>query len=73
MTDERSKLRRWRDDAGFSLSEIRDLTGVSPAHWSRVERGLRQLAPNTKVVVARRLGVAVGDLFDVEPIDEAVA
>jgi hypothetical protein len=33
---------------------------------SRAERGERRLAPLTRVKVARRLGVPVRDLFEVE-------
>lgn len=36
---------------------------------SRVERGERQLAPLTKIQVARRLGVPVAEIFPVEAID----
>jgi transcriptional regulator with XRE-family HTH domain len=45
-----------------------DLTGLSKSMLSRVERGERELAPMTKVRVARRLGVRVSDLFTVEEI-----
>lgn len=67
-----NKLRNWRHRQGLTLREVSDLTGVSPAMLSRVERGERQLAPLTKVRVARCLGVNVADLFDVEPAHEEV-
>lgn len=64
----RSRLRQWRVDAGLSQDDVADLTGMSKAMVSRVERGERELAPLTKVRFARRLGVRVADLFEVEEI-----
>lgn len=66
----KNRLRLWRANAGLTLEEVSDLTGLSPAMLSLVERGKRQLAPMTRVRVARCLGVRVGELFDVEPVDE---
>jgi transcriptional regulator with XRE-family HTH domain len=65
-----SRLRRWRLDHGLTLDEVAALTGVSEAMVSRVERGERQLAPATKVLVARRLGAKLGELFDIEPLPD---
>jgi transcriptional regulator with XRE-family HTH domain len=65
-----SKLRRWREASGLSLREVADLTGLSVPMVSRVERGQRQLAPLTKAAFARRLGVPIADLFDIDPIAE---
>jgi transcriptional regulator with XRE-family HTH domain len=65
-----NRLRLWRVDNGLTLEEISDLAGVSVAMISRVERGQRQLAPLTKVQFARRLGVPIRELFDVEPLDD---
>lgn len=67
----KNRLRLWRADAGLTLEEVSDLTGVSTAMLSRAERGERQLAPMTRVRVARRLGVPIHELFEVEAIDEA--
>lgn len=64
-----TKFRTWRKQHDLSLEDVSGLSGVSVAMLSRVERGLRTLAPLTKVKVARRLGVAVKDLFEVEPIE----
>lgn len=64
----RNKMRRWRVDTGLSLDEMADLTGMSKSMLSRVERGERELAPLTKAKVARRLGVPIRDLFDVEEL-----
>jgi transcriptional regulator with XRE-family HTH domain len=60
----------WRTGVGLSLDEIADLTGVSKSMLSRLERGQRGVSVMTKVKIARRLGVPVSELFEVEPIDE---
>ncbi len=64
------KLRDWRNEQGYTLDEVSGITGLSPAMLSLVERGLRNLRPATKILLARRLGVAVSDLFDLEPFPE---
>ncbi len=69
----RNRLRLWRADAGLTLQEVADLTGLSTAMLSRVESGHRQLAPMTRVRVARRLGVPIHELFEVEEIGEAAS
>lgn len=66
VATEVSRLRAWRLANGLSLDDVCDLTGLSKSMISRVERGERDLAPLTKVKVARRLGVPVRDLFAVE-------
>jgi transcriptional regulator with XRE-family HTH domain len=58
-----SPLRRWRERQGWSLTEVSGLTGLSRSYLSRVERGEREPAAATKVLVARRLGAPVADLF----------
>lgn len=68
-----NRLRLWRVDAGLTLDEVADLTGMSKAMLSRAERGERQLSPMAKVKLARRLGVRVGELFEPEPILEEAA
>ncbi|MBA2312414.1 MAG: helix-turn-helix transcriptional regulator [Actinobacteria bacterium] len=65
-----SKLLGWRRAEGFSQPEVSGLTGVSVAMLSRLERGQRQASPRLKVRMARRLGVPVSDLFEVEPLAE---
>ncbi len=67
-TERLSKLRHWRESEGLTLVETSDLTGISVAMLSLVERGRRQLAPMTKVQVARRLGVPLRALFAVEDL-----
>jgi transcriptional regulator with XRE-family HTH domain len=60
----RSRLRQWRLSQGFTLRNVSDLAGLSPAMLSRAERGIRRLAPATKVRLAKRLHVHVSDLFE---------
>jgi transcriptional regulator with XRE-family HTH domain len=69
--DVSTRLRQWREDAGLSLAEESDLTGYSTAMLSRAERGQRELSPMAKVQIARRLGVSVGELFEVPETDPA--
>lgn len=64
-----SKLRRWREGSGLSLRDVADLTGLSVPYISRIERGQRSLAPMTRATFARRLGVPIGDLFEVDPLE----
>lgn len=68
--NQETKLRKWREAAGISLAEESGLTGYSTAMLSRAERGLRVFSPMAKVQIARRLGVAVSELFDIEPMPE---
>lgn len=63
-----TRLRQWRRDKGLSLEEVYGLSGISPAMLSRVERGQRELAPLTKVKLARALGVPVRELFPVAEV-----
>lgn len=62
-TIEATALRTWRLEVGFTLAECADLTGYSTAMFSRAERGERVFSPAAKVQIARRLGVAVSELF----------
>ncbi len=68
--DESTRLRLWRSNAGWSLQEVADVVGCSTSMLSRLERGQRNASPKLRVVMARRLGVAVGDLFEVELIED---
>jgi transcriptional regulator with XRE-family HTH domain len=70
LKSETTRLREWRLQEGLTLDEVAGLVGVSIAMLSRAERGQRQLAPLTKVQIARRLGLPVRELFELEPIAE---
>jgi hypothetical protein len=69
-SNQSTRLQKWRIATGLSLEEASDLTGYSTAMLSLTERGLREFSPMAKVAVARRLGVAISDLFEVEPVSE---
>ncbi|MDQ3531402.1 MAG: helix-turn-helix domain-containing protein [Actinomycetota bacterium] len=68
--DTSSPLSRWRRGAGWTLQEVADVVGCSTAMISRLERGQRNASPKLRIAMARRLGVAVGDLFEVEPLED---
>jgi transcriptional regulator with XRE-family HTH domain len=70
MTATFTKLHAWRVTQGWSLQETSDVTGCSISFLSRAERGLRNVSPATRVLIARRVGAGVADLFEVEPVDE---
>jgi transcriptional regulator with XRE-family HTH domain len=61
-----SALRQWRERRGWSLTEVSGLTGLSRSYLSRIERRQREPAAATKVLVARKLGAPVADLFPAE-------
>lgn len=60
------KLRTWRAQHRYTITEVADLSGLSVATVSRAERGERRLSPEAKVALARAMGVRVADLFDPE-------
>lgn len=66
-----TKLRAWRLARGWTLHETAFLAGCSVSHLSLAERGKRGMSPETKVRMARNLGVDLSDLFDM-PTDEKV-
>ncbi len=65
-----SRLQAWRLEHGLTLRELSDIGGPSVPYLSRLERGERQMAPLTKVQFARRLGVPVSELFEVDPLTD---
>jgi transcriptional regulator with XRE-family HTH domain len=64
MRNRATRLRSWRRRRGLTLLEVADLTGLSVPMLSRLERGERRVRPETKVRIARRLGVRIADLFE---------
>jgi transcriptional regulator with XRE-family HTH domain len=56
-------LREWRKRNEVRLEDLHDLTGVSIATLSRVERGLTKINPLDQIKIARVVGVRVRDLF----------
>jgi transcriptional regulator with XRE-family HTH domain len=61
---EECRLRRWRTERGLSLKDVEGLTGVGYARISRFELGKMEFRPETKIRMARALGVPIKDLFE---------
>lgn len=71
--DAPTRLRQWRTNAGLTLQEVSDLTGVDVAYLSKIERGLvTPPGPAWRIKLSRRLGVRIGELFDVDPLEVAL-
>jgi transcriptional regulator with XRE-family HTH domain len=56
-------LRRRREEAEQSLSELAGAADLSPAYLSEVERGLKDISTDRLVAIARALEVSVGELY----------
>jgi transcriptional regulator with XRE-family HTH domain len=56
-------LRRSREGAGRTLTEIANEAGCSPAYLSEVERGLKDVSSELLVAIAHALSLPVGSLF----------
>jgi transcriptional regulator with XRE-family HTH domain len=68
--EDRLRLAAWRQGEGLTLAEVSALTGLSVAMLSLAERGERSFLPKTKVLIARRLNVPLGELFEL--VDDPV-
>lgn len=57
-------IRTEREQAGVSLKEFAASIAISPAYWSRIERGL-ELAPKNELILAacKRLGLSTDRAF----------
>jgi transcriptional regulator with XRE-family HTH domain len=64
-----TRLRRWRLEQCLQVSEVVDLTGVRETTWCDYESGRRRVMPKVRVLIARRLGARVRDLFEPEPVE----
>ena len=56
-------LRRRREEAEQSQSELAGAADVSPAYLSEVERGLKDISSDRLVAIARALEVPVAELY----------
>jgi transcriptional regulator with XRE-family HTH domain len=56
-------LRRRREEAEHSLSEIAAAAELSPAYLSEVERGLKDISTDRLMAIARALEVSVAELY----------
>lgn len=72
-TSTTTTLRAWRAANEMSLADVAGLTGYSEAYLSLLERDLRHPSPKAKVLIARRVGATVAELFPVDEADEAEA
>ncbi|MBM3635082.1 MAG: helix-turn-helix transcriptional regulator [Actinobacteria bacterium] len=62
-------LRGYREDAGLSLRAAAERAGMSPAHLSEVERGLKEPSFGALSRIAGAIGVGAGEVF----LDLAIA
>jgi transcriptional regulator with XRE-family HTH domain len=56
-------LRGVRESHRRTLTEVANEAGVSPAHLSEVERGLKEISTELLVAVTHALGVPVADVY----------
>jgi transcriptional regulator with XRE-family HTH domain len=56
-------LRRGREEGRRTLTEVAREAGISPAHLSEVERGLKDISTELLVAVAHALGLPVADVY----------
>ena len=56
-------LRQRREERHRTLSEVAREAGISPAHLSEVERGLKDISTDLLVAVTHALGLPVADLY----------
>jgi transcriptional regulator with XRE-family HTH domain len=56
-------LRRRREEAEQSLTELSGAADLSPAYLSEVERGLKDISTDRLVAIARALEVSVAELY----------
>ena len=58
-----SVLRTRREAARRTLSEVAAEAGLSPAHLSEVERGLKEISTERLVAVAHALGIPPAEIY----------
>lgn len=58
------RLRQVRLDRGLTLTQLAQLTGISVAHLSRIEKGERQPSVGSLLQLARAYGLSIGALVD---------
>ncbi|MFI9465691.1 helix-turn-helix domain-containing protein [Streptomyces xiamenensis] len=56
------KIRKLRQQRGYGLRRFAAVARVSPAHLSRIERGLRSPTPEVLARIAEGLGQTINDL-----------
>lgn len=63
MGSPRKGLRYQRELAGKTIIEAGNVVGVSPSHYSKMERGLSELTLERAADLARWLGCTIEDLL----------
>jgi len=56
-------LKKLREDKGCSINQLALYSGVSAAHISRIERGLREASPDILEKLSKSLGVSHEELM----------
>ena len=56
-------IRRHREEAEQSLSQLAAAAELSPAYLSEVERGLKDISTDRLIAIARALEISVADLY----------
>lgn len=66
-----NNLRRWREQRGWTLEEMADVTGLTAATLSRIEN--RKIAPsvNTIITICNIFGAGVHDFFAIGNVSAA--
>ncbi|MEV8611738.1 cupin domain-containing protein [Amycolatopsis sp. NPDC051373] len=64
------KLQQLRTDRGLTLTHLAELTGISVAHLSRLERGERQPSIGSLLQLARTYGISIGKLVADQPDED---
>lgn len=64
------RLKELRDERGITLAVLAEQTGISTAHLSRLEKGLRQPSIGALLQIARVYGVSISELVQEDDQDD---
>lgn len=62
----KTRFAQWVKSNGLTYGEVAAISGISKSMLTRVARGERRLSAVKKIILARRLGVHVSKLFEVD-------
>jgi transcriptional regulator with XRE-family HTH domain len=68
-----NRLKQWREAAGLTVQEVADLTGVQVRRVYAYEADETDPPTGVKVLMARRLGCRIADLFAPAEVPEPVS
>lgn len=57
------RIRKYRQDRGFTQENVSEWANLTPAHYSHIERGHTKPSLPTLISIANVLGVSVDDLL----------